>query len=108
MKSLLSCESEDDYYHLIALLQGKWKTSYQHNQFLTSSADNESPEIVQWAEHKKHPAIAAGLNKACSLMNPTFFESTRNITNAVEQSHYKSYWMGVYDSLLGATLGYVY
>ncbi|EYE94136.1 uncharacterized protein EURHEDRAFT_458234, partial [Aspergillus ruber CBS 135680] len=88
MKSLLSCESEDDYYHLIALLQ-----------------DNESSEIVQWAEHKKHPVIAAGLNKSCSLMNPTFFESTRNITNAVEQSHYKSYWMGVYDSLLGATLG---
>lgn len=41
-------------------------------------------------------------------MDHTIFEETRNITNAVEQSHYKSYWMGVYDSLLGATIGYVY
>jgi hypothetical protein len=40
-------------------------------------------------------------------MNSEFFNKVRNHTNAVEQSHYKSYWMGIYDSLLGATLGYV-
>jgi hypothetical protein len=40
-------------------------------------------------------------------MPANFFKEVRNITNAVEQSHYKSYFMGVHESLLGAALGYV-
>jgi hypothetical protein len=40
-------------------------------------------------------------------MNPIFYDETRNHTNTVEQSHYKSYFLRVYDSLLGAVTKYV-
>jgi len=39
-------------------------------------------------------------------MKPEIWDSVRHHTNAVEQSHYKSYWHGVYDSLLGAVTKY--
>jgi hypothetical protein len=67
---------------------------------------NESKQVCDWATHKQHKVIMAGLNKACSLIPAAFYDNVRNFTNAVEQSHYKSYFLGVYDSLLGATIRY--
>jgi hypothetical protein len=40
-------------------------------------------------------------------MKREFFEEARRNTNAVEQSHYKSYFMGTQDSLLQAVIKYV-
>ncbi|KAI2757724.1 hypothetical protein CBS147339_2395 [Penicillium roqueforti] len=60
-----------------------------------------NPELKGWAEHKKIDVIAAGLCNACSPIDSMFFEEARKHTNAVEQSHYKSYHMGTQDTLLG-------
>jgi hypothetical protein len=46
--------------------------------------------------------IKAGLNKACSKIQPYYFDLLRNHTNAVEQSHQKSYASGKYLTLLEA------
>ncbi|KAJ6133753.1 hypothetical protein N7523_000075 [Penicillium sp. IBT 18751x] len=85
--NLLYCESKDDYLKLIQLI-----------------IDNQ-PWLRDWAIHKRHPVIAAGLCQACSLMKPEFWSKIRLHTSAVEQSHYKSYFMGTYTSLLGAIHG---
>ncbi|OKP09326.1 hypothetical protein PENSUB_5331 [Penicillium subrubescens] len=63
------------------------------------------PRFFDWAEHKAHEVIAAGLCKACSLIRPEFWDEVQNSTNAVEQSHNKSYSMGKYETLLGAIQG---
>jgi len=36
--------------------------------------------VPNWAKHKKHPVIRAGLNKHCSLISSEFFNYVRNIT----------------------------
>lgn len=102
MESLLTCSTREEYFHLIDLLEGK-RPNYlrTRSNFYTA---HKAPKVAEWARHKRHSVIAAGLNKACSLMKSEYFEKIRNITNAVEQSHYMSYYMGTYDTLLGATL----
>ncbi|KAJ5195005.1 uncharacterized protein N7498_008443 [Penicillium cinerascens] len=66
------------------------------------------PNLKYWVRHKRHPVIAAGLCKACSGVSPEFFSRFRPHTNAVEQSHNKSYALGTYDSLLGAVTKSLY
>jgi len=72
--------------------------------FLTLSA-HESVPIQNWAKHKQHEVIAAGLNKHCSLIDHSIYDSIRNHTNAVEQTANKSYSFGKRQDLLAAVLG---
>lgn len=51
---------------------------------------------------KKSPIIKAGLNHACSKIQPHYFQTLRNHTNAVEQSHQKSNASGKYLTLTEA------
>ncbi|KAJ5424918.1 hypothetical protein N7445_010891 [Penicillium cf. griseofulvum] len=69
---------------------------------LASLIKEHHPDLKGWVKHKEIDVIAAGLCKACSPIKPEFFEEARKHTNAVEQSHYKSYFMGTQDTLLGA------
>jgi hypothetical protein len=50
----------------------------------------------------KSAVIKAGLNKACSKIQPLYFDILRNHTNAAEQSHQKSYTSGSYLTLAEA------
>ncbi|KAJ6034340.1 uncharacterized protein N7446_009089 [Penicillium canescens] len=84
---------------LIALPDSPTQQEYRT---LTSLIKENTPEFADWATHKEITVIAAGLCQAFSLIKPEFFKATRNHTNAVEQTHYKSYWMGTRDSLLQA------
>ncbi|KAJ5885894.1 uncharacterized protein N7473_008568 [Penicillium subrubescens] len=70
------------------------------NSLLTSPTSEEyfelinvikelEPRFFDWAEHKAHE----------------FWDEVQNSTNAVEQSHNKSYSMGKYETLLGAIQG---
>ena len=43
-----------------------------------------------WAVQKKGSIIKAGLNKACSKIQPYYLSELRNYTDAVKQSHQKS------------------
>jgi hypothetical protein len=65
---------------------------------------HENEGIRNWARHKNHPIIRAGLSKFCSLIDSDIFVSIRNFTNAVEQAHYKSHATGIYTTLLGAII----
>ncbi|KAL2822919.1 hypothetical protein BJX63DRAFT_1510 [Aspergillus granulosus] len=51
---------------------------------------------------KKSAIVKAGLNKACTRIHPIYFDQLRNHTNAVEQSHQKSYTLGMYLTLVQA------
>lgn len=66
----------------------------------------EGPNVQNWAVQKKNPVIKAGLNKACSKIRPVYFDTLRNHTNAVEQSHQKSYALGKYLTLVQAVKKY--
>lgn len=66
------------------------------------------PDLSGWVSHKRINVIAAGLCRACSPSDTKFSDEARQHTNAVEQSHYKSYQMGTYDTLLQAILKYIY
>jgi hypothetical protein len=46
--------------------------------------------VQAWAEHKKQPVIKAGLNKSCSNIPATIYDSIRSHTNSAEQSHHKA------------------
>ncbi|OXV07247.1 hypothetical protein Egran_04985 [Elaphomyces granulatus] len=85
--SLLDCDSERAYIELIDCLQGH---------------DDET--VRNWAQHRRHLFIRARLNKHCSLIPTEYYDSVRNITNAVEQTHFKSYATEKYTTLLGAIL----
>lgn len=67
----------------------------------------EQPEVGQWAMQKKSAVIKAGLNQACSKIDSFYFNKLRNHTNAVEQSHQKSYASGKYLTLVQAVKKYV-
>jgi hypothetical protein len=54
------------------------------------------------AEHKRYEVIAAGLNQHCSLIPSEIWEELRKHTNAVEQSHQKSYALGNQSPLVPA------
>jgi hypothetical protein len=57
-----------------------------------------------WAKQKKNPVIAAGLNPFCSLVPSSTWEKVRKHTNAVEQSHQKSYALGRQQALVPGIL----
>ncbi|BCR90382.1 uncharacterized protein ACHE_60268A [Aspergillus chevalieri] len=88
MAGLLTCKCMDDYYKLLDLLQA-------HE---TDNADN----VFHWAQHKRDPVIAAGLNKHCSLIPSEHWDFIRNSTNTAEQTHNKSYAFGRQQLLLPA------
>ena len=64
----------------------------------------ENPTIANWAAHKKHPVIAAGLNMHCSRIPNAIYGTLRRHTNAVEQSANQSYSYGTRQWLLPAIL----
>lgn len=70
-------------------------------------AEYEDANVRSWAIHKKGAVIKAGLNKACSHIQSHFFDELRNHTNAVEQSHQKSYASGKYLTLVEAVKKWV-
>jgi hypothetical protein len=69
---------------------------------LTTILEYENTDVQNWAVQKKSAIIKAGLNKACSKIRPIYFDTLRNHTNAVEQSHQKSYASGKYLTLTQA------
>ena len=71
-----------------------------------NSIAHESRSVANWARHKRHPVIASGLNKHCSLINHKLFDRLRHHTNAVEQTANKSYAFGIRQFLLPAVTGY--
>ncbi|EYE90581.1 uncharacterized protein EURHEDRAFT_466851, partial [Aspergillus ruber CBS 135680] len=73
MAALIDCKSEDDYDQLCDLL-----------------IIHEEPKVQAWAEHKRQPIIKAGLNKSCSNIPASIYDSIRNHTNSAEQSHHKA------------------
>lgn len=103
--ALLDCQSHDDYMRLLDLIVGKFPNlnSTSKRAILTSKIA-WNPDLSGWASHKRIDVIAAGLCKACSPSDLKFTDEGRQHTNAVEQSHYKSYHMGVQDSLLQAVI----
>ncbi|CAI7611440.1 unnamed protein product [Penicillium viridicatum] len=83
---LMDCKSVPDFRKLAMLIK------------------EHTPELEGWIRDKQIDVIAAGICKACSPMKPEFFDNARKHTNAVEQSHYKSYHMGTQDTLLSAVM----
>jgi hypothetical protein len=85
-----------------------FKTRLEHvlNIFLIN-LEQGTLKMQFWAKHKKHPLIASGLNKYCSLMDPKTYEEVRSHTNAAEQSANKSYSVGMRQDLLPAIWGFV-
>lgn len=69
--------------------------------------DNGSEKVQQRARHKADPIIAAGLNQACSEVDPVSFKKASPHTNACEQTHQKSYMWGKRLPLLQAVLKWV-
>ena len=49
-----------------------------------NSIAHESQSVANWARHKRHPVIALGLNKYCSLINYKLFNRLKHYINAVE------------------------
>ena len=49
-----------------------------------NSIAHKSQSVANWVRHKRHPVIALGLNKHCSLINHKLFDRLRHYTNAVE------------------------
>ncbi|CBF71257.1 hypothetical protein AN6691.2 [Aspergillus nidulans FGSC A4] len=85
MASLVDCKSEEDYDQLCDLL-----------------AAYEDPKIQNWALHKKNAVIKAGLNKNCSRIPSSLYDSIWNHTNSAEQSHHKANAGGKQLSLIEA------
>ncbi|OCK98625.1 uncharacterized protein K441DRAFT_542930, partial [Cenococcum geophilum 1.58] len=67
IKALLICKSQSEYKELYNLL-----------------ITHKSRLVANWARHKRHPVIALGLNKHCSLINYELFNRLRYYINAVE------------------------
>ena len=105
--SLLDCDSERAYIELIDCLQG---TVVTLNRFPVARRlytnkyyiGHDDETVRNWAQHRRHLFIRARLNKHCSLIPTEYYDSVRNITNAVEQTHFKSYATEKYTTLLGA------
>jgi hypothetical protein len=76
------------------------------NLFITC-LEHEREDVRNWAVHKKHDVIAAGLNKFCSLMSRITWDQVRKHTNAVEQAANKSYAYGKRQDLLPAIIAFV-
>ncbi|KAG2000739.1 hypothetical protein GB937_010885, partial [Aspergillus fischeri] len=73
MAGLIDCKSEGDYDQLCDLL-----------------ITHEEPKVQTWAEHKRQPVIKASLNKCCSNIPSSIYDSIQNHTNSAEQSHHKA------------------
>ncbi|OCK88126.1 uncharacterized protein K441DRAFT_590525, partial [Cenococcum geophilum 1.58] len=52
--------------------------------------------VTNWARYKRHPVIALGLNKHCSLINYKLFNRLRYYINTVEQTANKSYAFSIH------------
>lgn len=65
-------------------------------ELIASVLRHENEVVKHWAEHKKHILIASGLNKHCLMTDPSPFDQFILNTNAVEQTHMKSYSIGIY------------
>ena len=63
--------------------------------------------MQNWAVQKKSAVIKAGLNQSCSKIQPHYFNLLQNHTNAVEQSHQKSYASGKFLTLVEAARKYL-
>jgi hypothetical protein len=81
MAALIDCKSESDYDQLCDLLISK---------YFPTALEHEEPKVQTWAEHKRQPVIKAGLNKSCSNISASIYDSIRNHTNSAEQSHHKA------------------
>ena len=62
--------------------------------------------VANWARYKRHPVIALGLNKHCSLINYKLFNRLRYYTNAVEQTVNKLYAFSIRQFLLPTVIRY--
>ena len=71
-----------------------------------NSIAHESQSVANWARYKRHPVIALGLNKYCSLINHRLFNRLQHHTNAVEQTANKSYTFDIQQFLLPAVIRY--
>lgn len=72
-------------------------------KYLLLEAEDE--RTIGWVQHKRNPVIAAGLNPNCSLIPQAIWVELRKHTNAVEQSHWKSYALGKQTTLVPAIIG---
>jgi hypothetical protein len=71
---------------------------------LTKYLETEDERTTGWVNHKRNPIIAAGLNPSCSLIPLEIWTNLRKHTNAVEQSHWKSYALGKQATLMPAIM----
>jgi len=71
-----------------------------------NSIAHESQSVTNWARYKRHPVIALGLNKHCSLINHRLFNRLQHHINAVEQTANKLYAFGIQQFLLPAVIRY--
>lgn len=72
--------------------------------FLTSYPAEERESVRNWAQTKKSRVIRAATCRGATLMNLDTWNEVRNHTNAVEQTHNKSYSFGRQRPLLEALL----
>ena len=81
--------------------------SLNYSELITNTLVETHPahkSLSDWCEHKRLTYIASGLNKHFSQMNSELFDITRNHTNAVESTHFKSKVLGRKLPLLSAIL----
>lgn len=62
----------------------------------------ESIRIQNWARHKKHAVIAAGLVQCCSNVPKLIWDTLESHSNAAEQAGNKGYRTGIDLPLLEA------
>ena len=66
----------------------------------------KSQLVANQVRYKKHPVIALGLNKYCSLINYKLFNRLKYYTNTVEQSANKLYIFGIRQFLFPTVIKY--
>ncbi|OJJ94572.1 hypothetical protein ASPACDRAFT_37780, partial [Aspergillus aculeatus ATCC 16872] len=91
---------ESLYSQMLGLLD--CNTEKEFDETIECFLKYEDDSVVNWANQKKSAVIKAGLIKACSGIPSVFYDQLRHHTNAVEQSHQKSYASGKYLTLVEA------
>ena len=71
-----------------------------------NSIAHESQSVANWARHKRHPVIALGINKYCSLIKHELFNRLKHYINTVKQSVNKLYTFNIRQFLLPAVIRY--
>jgi hypothetical protein len=103
--------AERAYIELIDCLQGTVVTLNRfsvarrldtNKYYIIIYIGHNDETVRNWAQHRRRLFIRAGLNKYCSLIPTEYYDSVRNIINAVEQTHFKSYATEKYTTLLSA------